>query len=65
MDDLAARSADDLAAFLLTTPEAATEPATGSDLGATPASIPSARRPSAKREVAAASGSSLSVAALR
>jgi hypothetical protein len=65
MDDLAARSADDLAAFLMTTPEAAKEPAPGSDPGATPASRPLAHRPPAKREVAAASGSGLSVAALR
>ncbi len=40
MDDLAARSAADLAAFLITTPEAlaAAEPAAGSDPGAMPAS---------------------------
>jgi hypothetical protein len=76
MDDLAARSADALAAFLITTPEAlaAPEPGAGSEPGATPASRIAGRQTaaragaapsgSAQGAVVAAGASGLSVAAL-
>jgi hypothetical protein len=54
MDDLAARSADDLAAFLITTPEAlaAAEPGSEADPGAPPASRTLGRQTAAHADAA-------------